>query len=59
MVKDGRKGEVHMNFRALPTDQNKGLGLRNLFSRTEILEGNMYVDSSEGKGVKLTFEIPV
>ena len=43
----------------LKIKENKGLGLRNLFSRTEILEGNMYVDSSEGKGVKLTFEIPV
>jgi len=38
--------------------ENKGLGLRNLYSRTEILGGNMYLDSADGKGVKFTFEIP-
>jgi len=39
--------------------ENKGLGLRNLFSRTEIMGGNMYLDSEAGKGVKYTFEIPI
>jgi len=36
-----------------------GLGLRNLLSRTEVLNGNMYVDSKPGKGTKFTFEIPL
>ena len=38
---------------------NTGLGLRNLLSRTEMLGGNMYIDSRKGKGTKYTFEIPV
>jgi signal transduction histidine kinase len=39
--------------------ENTGLGLRNLLSRTEMLGGNMYIDSRKGKGTKYTFEIPV
>lgn len=36
-----------------------GLGLRNLLSRTELLNGKMFLDSLPGKGTKYTFEIPV
>jgi signal transduction histidine kinase len=39
--------------------EHSGLGLQNLLSRTEALEGNMYVDSSESKGTAYTFEIPI
>jgi signal transduction histidine kinase len=36
-----------------------GQGLRNLVSRTEILQGKMYLDSETGKGTKFSFDIPV
>ena len=35
-----------------------GLGLRNLLSRTELMAGKMYVESSRNKGTTYTFEIP-
>jgi two-component system, NarL family, sensor kinase len=38
---------------------NKGLGLRNLLSRTEILKGNMFLESESGAGTIYTFEIPI
>lgn len=41
------------------TKENSGLGIRNLLSRTEILGGQMYLDSRLGKGAKYTFEIPL
>ena len=39
--------------------EHYGLGLRNLLSRTELLEGSMFVDSKPGKGTKFTIEIPL
>jgi signal transduction histidine kinase len=36
-----------------------GLGLRNLLSRTEILNGEMYIDSSKEKGTGYIFELPI
>jgi signal transduction histidine kinase len=36
-----------------------GLGLRNLLSRTEILNGEMYIDSSKEKGTEYIFELPI
>ena len=39
--------------------ENAGLGLRNLLSRTDVLGGNMYIESRIGKGTKYTFEIPI
>ncbi|HUR11064.1 MAG TPA: sensor histidine kinase [Flavitalea sp.] len=38
---------------------SKGMGLRNLLSRTEIIGGKMYVESKKGKGTTFTFEIPI
>ena len=40
-------------------DLNKGLGLRNLSSRAEIMNGMITVETGPGKGVKYMFEIPV
>jgi signal transduction histidine kinase len=40
-------------------DLNKGLGLRNLASRVEIMNGISAVDTGPGKGVKYKFEIPI
>ena len=37
---------------------NKGLGLRNLASRVEIMNGTSAVETGPGKGVKYKFEIP-
>jgi signal transduction histidine kinase len=39
--------------------EHNGLGLRNLLSRTEMLEGQMYVETSAGKGTSYRFEIPL
>ncbi len=36
-----------------------GLGLRNLLSRSEILNGNIYMDSSPSKGTKITLNFPL
>ena len=35
-----------------------GLGLKNILSRTEVLKGEMFVDTKPGKGAKFTIEIP-
>ncbi len=40
-------------------DLNKGLGLRNLTSRAEIMNGIIAVETGPGKGVKYKFEIPI
>lgn len=39
--------------------EGKGIGLRNLLSRTEILHGDMFLDSIVGNGTRYTFEIPL
>ncbi len=39
--------------------QSSGLGLRSLLSRTEILGGEMFVESHKGKGTRFIFEIPL
>lgn len=39
--------------------ENTGLGLRSLLSRTEIMNGTMYLDSKKGEGTTITFEIPL
>lgn len=36
-----------------------GIGLRNIVSRSEIIGGEMFVDSEKNKGTRYTFEIPV
>lgn len=38
---------------------NAGLGLRNLLSRTEVMHGDIFVESQPGRGVKYLFEIPL
>lgn len=39
--------------------ENKGLGLRSLVSRNDIMAGNFYIDSSPGQGTNYTVEIPI
>lgn len=36
-----------------------GIGLRNILNRTEIIGGQMFIESEKHKGTKYTFEIPV
>jgi two-component system, NarL family, sensor kinase len=43
----------------LQSRENDGLGLRNLFSRTEMLAGKLFVESTPGKGTSYIFEIPL
>jgi signal transduction histidine kinase len=43
----------------LQSRENSGLGLRNLYSRTEMLGGNLGVESGRGKGTNYTIEIPL
>lgn len=43
----------------LKSEENSGLGLRNLLSRTEILGGKMFINSKKNKGSKYTFELPI
>ena len=38
--------------------EGTGFGLRSLLSRTQIMGGDMYIDSKPGKGTRYTFEIP-
>ncbi len=37
----------------------RGFGLRSLLSRTEVIGGQMYLDSEPGKGTIYNFEIPI
>ena len=39
--------------------KKNGLGLNNIVSRIEMLKGNVYLESAEGKGVSYTLEIPL
>jgi len=41
------------------TKRNKGIGMRNIASRMEKLNGEWRIDSAPGKGTTLTLEIPV
>lgn len=41
-----------------PMKESVGLGLRNIRSRTELLEGMVDIDSTPGKGTMTTVEIP-
>lgn len=41
------------------THESIGLGLKNIRSRTEVLKGDIYLDSAPGKGSTFTIEIPV
>jgi signal transduction histidine kinase len=39
--------------------EHRGLGLRNLQSRSEIMQGRFSAQSGKGKGVQYIFEIPI
>lgn len=39
--------------------EHTGFGLKNILNRVDILEGSIYLDTQEGKGVDYTIEIPL
>jgi len=49
---------VGFNYHKL-VNESTGLGLRSLLSRTEIMNGEMYVDNHSDKGTEYVFEIPL
>ena len=54
-VRDNGKGfDQHEKAR-----YSQGLGLRNLYNRTELMKGEMFLESEKGKGTLYTFEIPL
>lgn len=55
MVADNGKG---FNEKAM-LEHSKGLGLKSIMSRIEILNGDLYLDTAENKGVTYTIEIPL
>ena len=40
-------------------EEGDGFGLRNLFNRTDLLQGELFIDAAEGKGTEYTIEIPL
>lgn len=49
---------VGFNHHAV-SKSSKGIGLRSLLSRIEMVGGKMYVESAKGKGTRYTFETPL
>ena len=39
--------------------EKTGLGLRNVWSRTELLQGDLYLESAPGEGTTYTIELPL
>lgn len=54
LVEDNGKG-----FELEEARWNKGMGLRNIRMRTDILNGRMYTTAAPGKGTTYRFEIPL
>ncbi|MCK9448905.1 MAG: tetratricopeptide repeat protein [Bacteroidales bacterium] len=54
MIEDNGQG-----FDPSALAQNKGLGMKSTRSRIESLKGNMFIDSTIGKGTIVTFIIPL
>lgn len=54
-VSDNGRGFDH----TLAFKKSQGFGLRSLLSRTQILGGEMFIESKPGKGTRYTFEIPI
>jgi signal transduction histidine kinase len=46
------------NYQAA-VNEKSGLGLRNIISRCEIMQGNLYIESQAGKGTIYSIEIPI
>ncbi len=40
------------------SNKGKGLGMRNLHSRAELLSGNLYIESAPSKGTRITLNFP-
>ncbi|PWU00671.1 MAG: sensor histidine kinase [Bacteroidetes bacterium] len=55
MVKDDGKG---FDYRKV-FEENGGHGLRNISSRADILNGDLYIESANNQGTTITLEIPL
>ena len=55
LSRDNGKGFNYSNV----SKEASGHGLRNLFTRTDALGGNMYINTAVGGGTIYTFEVPV
>jgi signal transduction histidine kinase len=54
-VRDNGKGfDKHEKAR-----YSQGLGVRNLYNRTELMKGDMFLETEKGKGTSYIFEIPL
>lgn len=40
-------------------EEGYGFGLRNVFNRTDLLQGEIFIDAAEGKGTEYTIKIPL
>lgn len=50
---------VEDNGKGMPDGQNKGIGISNLKSRVQLLDGNLQYDSSENEGTTAIIRVPV
>jgi signal transduction histidine kinase len=55
LTEDNGSGFDH----ASAVQEKSGLGLRSLLSRTDIMGGEMFIESKPGKGTRYIFEIPL
>ena len=53
MIEDNGKG-FHLHH----TINNGGIGIKNIYSRVEALNGNVFIDSVIGRGTIITLEVP-
>jgi len=53
-----RDDGIGFNYTAA-SKENSGLGLRNILSRTDMMNGRLYIESAPGKGTTYTIEIPL
>jgi len=58
LILSGKDNGVGFDYRNA-LKESSGFGLRNLLSRTEILNGEMFIDAKPGKGTEYIFEIPL
>ncbi|MGC4100808.1 sensor histidine kinase [Ferruginibacter sp.] len=58
LVLDSQDNGIGFNY-STERKENTGLGLRNLLSRTELMGGDIYVESKPGAGTIYTIEIPL
>jgi two-component system, NarL family, sensor histidine kinase FusK len=51
--------EVIDNGRGIDPTKEKGIGLKNIKNRLESLDGELFIDSEDGKGTKMVVSVPL